>query len=85
MWTIHKSASASNPFHEIVGELSKETWIPVTIAYLTKVANLLNTNGKIVDTYGETFTVLEFLRDSGAVELELLNGTTNMYKIKKGY
>ena len=77
--------STFNPFKEIVGELSRETWNPVTIKYLVRIASQLNVNGKIVDTFGETFAVLEYLRDNGAVELELLDGTTNMYKIRKGY
>jgi hypothetical protein len=83
---IHKKLSTqTNPFYEIVGELSKDEWTPVTIAYLEKIAKLVNVNNKLVETYGQAFEVLEFLRDGGAVELQLLKGTTNIYKIRRGY
>lgn len=85
MWTVLKSSTTPNPFIQIVGELSKDEWQPVTIAYLHKVSKLLNNDKTLVNTYGQTFEVLEFLRDRGAVELSLLDGTTNMYKIRKGY
>lgn len=83
---IHKKLSTqANPFYEIIGELSKDEWVPVTVGYLQKIAGLLNRDNTLVNTYGETFEVLEFLRDGGAVELTLLDGSANMYKIRKGY
>lgn len=85
MLTVQTSNSTTNPFYEILGELSKDAWIPVTLSYLNKIAKLINVNGTLVNTYGETFQVLEFLRDRGAVELEMLDGSANMYKIKRGY
>lgn len=78
-------STQTNPFYEIVGELSKDEWTPVTIAYLEKIAKLVNVNNKLVETYGQAFEVLEFLRDGGAVELALIDGTTSMYKIRRGY
>lgn len=83
---IHKRLSTQpNPFYEIVGELSKDEWTPVTIAYLEKIAKLVNVDNKLVETYGQAFEVLEFLRDGGVVELTLINGSTSMYKIRRGY
>lgn len=84
MWNLTKSFTTTNPFKILVGELSTETWKLVTLEYLRHVADTVNTDERRVVTYGEAFTVLEFLEQAKIVELKPVEDT-GIFKIRKGY
>lgn len=79
-----KSNMTTNPFKTLVGELSTDTWKLVTLEYLKHVADLVNTEERRVITYGEAFTVLEYLEQAKIVVLEPVEDT-GIFKIRKGY
>lgn len=84
MWNAMKSNMTTNPFKTLVGELSTDTWKLVTLEYLKHVADLVNTEERRVITYGEAFTVLEYLEQAKIVVLEPVEDT-GIFKIRKGY
>lgn len=85
MWNITKSYTTTNPFKILVTELSSETWKLVTLEYLKHVADTVNADEQRVITYGEAFTVLEFLEQANIVELRPVEDT-GLFKIRrKGY
>lgn len=50
--------------------MSPDSWKKVTIEYLNWIHQLLKPHNIPLNTYGDTFKVIEFLADSGAVELK---------------
>lgn len=57
-----------------------DSWHPVTLEYLKFVHDTVNSVSPIINTFGETFKVLEYLHEHGAVNLELVHKT---YRIRK--
>lgn len=65
---VNKDTSITNPFKIIVDDLS-DNWRKVTLEYLDWVHKLLKPHTIPLETYGDTFKVLEFLAEHGAIEL----------------
>ena len=62
--------------------LSDTEWQTVTLNYLNSVCKLINEPRVIIATYGDAFSVLEFLAAAGAIELEPAD-TAGVHKIRK--
>lgn len=79
-----KSSSTTNPFRTLLATVVTDSWQPVTLDLLNKVAEIVNVEETFVVTYGESFKVLEFLAQAGAVLLEPEDPKSpQVYKIKK--
>lgn len=65
---MNTDTSTINPFREIVDSLADD-WIIITISYLDWIHGLLEPLGIPLKTYGDTFKVLEFLSEAGAIDL----------------
>lgn len=63
-----QDTSTTNPFRVIVEDLP-DTWTKVSIDYLDWISTLLKPYNIPVETYGDIFKVLEYLFDSGAIDL----------------
>lgn len=57
-----------------------DSWQPVTLEYLKFVHDTVNSVNPVIQTFGETVEVLEYLHEHGAVNLELIDKT---YRIRK--
>jgi hypothetical protein len=66
----------------LLATLDSETWQIVTLEYLNQVAKVVNQQQMVVGTYGDAFSVLEFLAKAGAIELEPAD-TDGVHKIRK--
>lgn len=62
--------------------LDELEWQTVTLDYLNKVSTLVNNADVVIETYGEAFSVLEFLASAGAIDLEP-GETPGVHKIRK--
>jgi hypothetical protein len=62
--------------------LSDREWQTVTLEYLNTVAKIVNEPRFVIATYGDSFSVLEFLAAAGAIELEPTD-TAGVHKIRK--
>ena len=71
-----------NPFKVLLHKLSDTEYTDVTLGFLKEVSAIINEPSQVVQTYGETFLVLEFLATAGVVELKL-SPDENLYKIRK--
>lgn len=79
-----KSLSAPNPFKTLLATLSSCEWQTVTLDYLNKVAKTINKPRMVIVTYGEAFSVLEFLAAADVIEL-IPTDTVGVHKIRKKY
>jgi hypothetical protein len=77
-----KSLSTPNPFKTLLATLSDSEWQTVTLDYLNHLSKLVNEPRMVVGTYGDAFSVLEFLAAAGAIELEPTD-TAGVHKIRK--
>jgi len=77
-----KLLSTSNPFSKLLATLSDTEWQTVTLDYLNEVAKTVNKPRTVVATYGDSFSVLEFLAAADVIELELADDT-GTHKIRK--
>lgn len=68
--SVAKDMSTINPFKTIVDDLGIDTWRKVTIEYLNWIHQLMKPHSIPLETYGDTFKVLEFMAESGAIELK---------------
>lgn len=66
---VSKGTSTTNPFHDIVDSLTDQ-WQRVTLDYLYQIGQKLKPHNIPLETYGDTFKVLEFLAEHGAIELQ---------------
>ena len=71
-----------NPFKVLLHGLSDTEYTDVTLGFLKEVAAIINEPSQVVQTYGETFQILEFLATAGAIELKL-SPDESLYKIRK--
>ena len=66
---MNLDTSTTNPFHVIVQDLGIG-WRKVTLEYLNWVHELLKPHGIPLETYGDTFRVLEYLAENGVIEIQ---------------
>lgn len=74
---------STNPFKTLLAGLSQTEETPVTLEFLTWVADTINEPSEVVQTYGETFQVLQFLETAGVVELSVRENLPGAYTIRK--
>ena len=73
----------TNPFRVLLTGLSTTESVPVTLQFLDWVSKTINEPSEVVQTYGETFQVLEFLATAGVVELTPVRDNPGAYTIRK--
>lgn len=73
----------TNPFRVLLTGLSTTESVPVTLQFLDWVSKTINEPSEVVQTYGETFQVLEFLETAGVVELTPVKDNPGAYTIRK--
>lgn len=66
-----------------MSELLTAEYQDVTLQLLKQVSVIINEPSVVVQTYGETFQVLEFLAKANAVELTETSPGSKQYKIRK--
>ena len=76
-----KLIGTQNPFKTIVANLSEE-WQPITLNYLKYIHDTINEETKLINTFGQAFTVLEYLNNNNAINLES-DTAENTFKIRK--
>lgn len=74
---------STNPFRVLLTGLSTTESVPVTLQFLDWVSKTINEPNEVVQTYGETFQVLEFLATAGVVELTPVRDNPGAYTIRK--
>ena len=74
---------STNPFRVLLTGLSTTESVPVTLQFLDWVSKTINEPSEVVQTYGETFQVLEFLATAGVVELTPVKDNPGAYTIRK--
>lgn len=72
-----------NPFYKLLAGLSDDKYQVITLDYLKQVSEIVNEHSVLVRTFGEAFKILEYLQDAKAVELVLVEGSVDVYKIRK--
>lgn len=65
-------------------QLDTEQWRLVTLDFLKVVHDLVNSQGQLINTYGEAFEILKYLEKAGVVELEPAE-EHGVFKIRKRF
>jgi hypothetical protein len=73
-----------NPFRKLLTQLHTEDWRLVTLDFLKIVHDLINQEEQLIQTYGEAFDVLQYLKKAGVVELEPAE-EHGVFKIRKRF